>query len=133
MIVAVVMRVVAPVVVACLLADIGWRAHPDYRGTQSLNIIAHASFIGIDHPGRVYIALANLFRHEGVFDDSLSVELRALATPRHVERARLLGAMLRVVYLFSASMPGVICSRACRKRDSSGPIPAAERRSPERS
>ena len=27
---------------ACLLADIGWRAHPEYRGTQSLNIIAHA-------------------------------------------------------------------------------------------
>ena len=31
---------------ACLLADIGWRAHPDYRGEQSLNIIANAAFIG---------------------------------------------------------------------------------------
>ena len=31
---------------ACLLADIGWRAHPDYRGEQSLNIIAHAAFVG---------------------------------------------------------------------------------------
>ena len=39
---------------ACLLADIGWRAHPEYRGTQSLNIIAHASFIGVDHPGRAF-------------------------------------------------------------------------------
>jgi len=29
--------------VACLLADIGWRAHPDYRGEQSLNIIANAA------------------------------------------------------------------------------------------
>jgi exopolyphosphatase/guanosine-5'-triphosphate,3'-diphosphate pyrophosphatase len=93
---------------ACLLADIGWRAHPDYRGTQSLNIIAHASFIGIDHPGRAYVALANMFRHEGVFDDSLSPEMRMLTTPHQVERARLLGAMLRVVYLLSASMPGVI-------------------------
>lgn len=93
---------------ACLLADIGWRAHPEYRGTQSLNIIAHASFIGVDHPGRAFIALANLFRHEGVFDDAISPEMRMLATPRYVERARLLGAVLRVVYLFSASMPGVI-------------------------
>ena len=32
--------------VACLLADIGWRAHPDYRGEQSLNIIANAAFVG---------------------------------------------------------------------------------------
>lgn len=93
---------------ACLLADIGWRAHPEYRGTQSLNIIAHASFIGVDHPGRAFIALANLFRHEGVFDDAISPEIRSLATPRYLERARLLGAVLRVVYLFSASMPGVI-------------------------
>jgi exopolyphosphatase/guanosine-5'-triphosphate,3'-diphosphate pyrophosphatase len=93
---------------ACLLADIGWRAHPEYRGTQSLNIIAHASFIGIDHPGRVFIALANLYRHEGIFDETLSPEIKTLASPRYVERARLLGAMLRVVYLLSASMPGII-------------------------
>ncbi|BCH25740.1 exopolyphosphatase [Mesorhizobium sp. L-8-3] len=93
---------------ACLLADIGWRAHPEYRGTQSLNIIAHASFIGVDHPGRAFIALANMFRHEGVFDEAISPQMRALATPRLLERARLLGAVLRVVYLFSASMPGVI-------------------------
>ena len=93
---------------ACLLADIGWRAHPDYRGTQSLNIIAHASFIGIDHPGRAFIGLANLYRHEGIFDETLAPEIKSLASPRYVERARLLGAMLRVVYLLSASMPGVI-------------------------
>ena len=30
---------------ACLLSDIGWRAHPDYRGEQSLNIISNASFV----------------------------------------------------------------------------------------
>ena len=39
---------------SCLLADIGWRAHPDYRGEQSFNIIAHAAFVGVDHPGRAY-------------------------------------------------------------------------------
>lgn len=102
---------------ACLLADIGWRAHPDYRGKQSLNIIAHASFIGIDHPGRVYIALANMYRHEGVFADGAAPELRALAGARLLERARILGALLRVVYLFSASMPGVIPRLSWRVED----------------
>ena len=48
---------------ACLLADIGWRAHPDYRGEQSLNIITNAAFVGIDHPGRAYLALAIYYRH----------------------------------------------------------------------
>ena len=92
---------------ACLLADIGWRAHPEYRGTQSLNIIAHASFIGVDHPGRAYLALTNLFRHEGVFNEYYA-GIRDLATPRYLERARLLAATMRVVYLLSAAMPGVI-------------------------
>lgn len=102
---------------ACLLADIGWRAHPEYRGTQSLNIIAHASFIGVDHPGRAFIALANMFRHEGISADGVSPEMRALATPYYVERARILGALLRVVYLLSASMPGIIPRLKWEKSD----------------
>ena len=35
---------------ACLLSDIGWRAHPDYRSTQTLNFVAYGSFSGVDHP-----------------------------------------------------------------------------------
>lgn len=93
---------------ACLLADISWRAHPDYRGPQALNIIAHGSFIGIDHPGRAYMALANYYRHEGVMDDDAAPEIIRISTPRLRDRARVLGALLRVVYLLSASMPGVI-------------------------
>jgi len=103
---------------ACMLADIGWRAHPEYRGMQSLNIIAHASFIGVDHPGRAFLALTNYFRHEGVFNDAAVSGLAALATPRYLDRARILGAMLRVVYLLSASMPGVIPKLRWESRDS---------------
>lgn len=101
---------------ACLLADIGWRAHPEYRGTQSLNIIAHAAFLGVDHPGRAYLALTNLFRHEGLFS-GLAPAFHELATPRYLERARILAGAMRVVYLLSAAMPGVIPQLRWRKRD----------------
>ena len=93
---------------ACLLSDIGWRAHPDYRGEQSLNVIAHAAFVGIDHPGRAYIALAVFYRHVGLLDDAMSPRLRELATPRLLDRARVLGAAMRVAFLVSAGMPGVL-------------------------
>jgi len=94
---------------ACLVADIGWRAHPDYRGEQSLNIIAHAGFVGIDHPGRAYLALAIFFRHVGLLhDDELSPRIRELASTRALDRARVLGAALRVAYMISASQPGVL-------------------------
>ncbi len=102
---------------ACLLADIGWRAHPEYRGTQSLNIIAHASLIGVDHQGRMLLALVNAFRNDGVFNDSIAPELKTLLTPRYLERARLLGAMMRVVYLLTAAMPGIMPQLRWEKRD----------------
>jgi exopolyphosphatase/guanosine-5'-triphosphate,3'-diphosphate pyrophosphatase len=93
---------------ACLLADIGWRAHPDYRGEQSLNIIANAAFVAVDHPGRTFISLAVFFRHVGLVDEELSPRLRELASTRMLDRARVLGATLRVAYLVSASTTGVL-------------------------
>ena len=94
---------------ACLLGDIGWRAHPDYRGEQSLNIIAHGGFTAIDHPGRAYLALAVFYRHVGtVMDGELPQRLRELASTRMLDRARVLGAAMRLGYVVSAAMPGVL-------------------------
>ncbi len=94
---------------ACLLADIGWRAHPDYRGEQALNLIAYGGFSAIDHPGRAYLALSVFYRHVGfVIDDELSPRLRELASTRMIDRARVLGAALRLAYVVSAAMPGVL-------------------------
>jgi exopolyphosphatase/guanosine-5'-triphosphate,3'-diphosphate pyrophosphatase len=93
---------------ACLLADVSWRAHPDYRGEQSSDIIAHANFIGVDHPGRTFLAMAIYFRYMGLIEDELPPRLRELASTRMLDRARVLGASMRVAYLVSASMPSVL-------------------------
>jgi len=92
---------------ACLLSDIGWRAHPDYRGEQALNIIANAAFVAIDHPGRAFLALAASYRHMSV-DHNVAPYLRTLASARMLDRARLLGAATRVAYAISAAMPEVL-------------------------
>ena len=93
---------------ACLLSDIGWRAHPDYRGEQSLNIISNAAFVGIDHPGRAYLALAVYYRHAGLSDEELGTGIRELAPMRYRERARALAAAFRVGYLISGAVEGVL-------------------------
>jgi exopolyphosphatase/guanosine-5'-triphosphate,3'-diphosphate pyrophosphatase len=93
---------------ACLLGDIGWRAHPDYRGEQSMNIIAHGNFVAIDHPGRAYLALSVYFRHAGLNEEELSPRLRELATTRILDRARVLGAAMRVAYILTAGQDGVL-------------------------
>jgi exopolyphosphatase/guanosine-5'-triphosphate,3'-diphosphate pyrophosphatase len=101
---------------ACLLADIGWRAHPDYRGEQSMNIISHAAFVGIDHPGRMYLALAVYYRHSGLSDEELGPGIRELAPLHYRESARALAAALRVAYLVSGAVEGVLPRTAVKRR-----------------
>lgn len=93
---------------ACLLADIGWRAHPDYRGTQSLNIIAHGSFIGIDHPGRAYLAMSNYFRFEGLSGSNMSLRMRAVTDLHLRSLARVTGAALRFTHVAAGELPGIL-------------------------
>lgn len=93
---------------ACLLSDIAWRAHPDYRGEQSLSLVAQSSFVGIDHPGRAFLALTVFYRHEKGLKGDLSPQLKRLAGNRWNKRAQIIGAAVRAAHILSAGMPHVI-------------------------
>jgi len=93
---------------ACLLSDVSWRAHPDYRALQATNVVTQGAFVGVDHPGRAFLALAIVFRHEGPDSEHDCSSLRTLLSTRQLIRARILGSAMRVAYLLSASMPGVL-------------------------
>jgi exopolyphosphatase/guanosine-5'-triphosphate,3'-diphosphate pyrophosphatase len=95
---------------ACLMADIAWRAHPDYRGEQSINLIANGSFGAISHEGRAFLAMTIYYRYAGLVDDGLSPALLALVPKRVRDRARILGTVFRVAHLISAAQPGVLPS-----------------------
>ncbi|MCI0600454.1 MAG: Ppx/GppA family phosphatase [Beijerinckiaceae bacterium] len=101
---------------ACLLADVNWRAHPDHRHQESLNIIENAAFLGADHPGRSFLALVASYRYLGI-DADVSPKIRALVSARMLEKARILAAAARAAFVVSGAMPGVLqttpihCSR----------------------
>ena len=90
---------------ACLLADIGWRAHPDYRAERSLSMISQAAFVGVDHPGRVFLALTIFYRYEGEKTDD---NLTRLLDDDANARAHLLSNVFRLAYILSAAMPGML-------------------------
>jgi exopolyphosphatase/guanosine-5'-triphosphate,3'-diphosphate pyrophosphatase len=94
-------------VVACLLADIGWRAHPDYRGPQSVDAVAYGSLSGVDHPGRVFLAQVIAVRYDGLKSKAAG-KLAGLGTAELKVRARMLGALFRVAYPMTAAMPGIL-------------------------
>ena len=94
---------------ACLLSDVGWRVHPDYRGEQTLNLITNGNFGAVSHLGRAFVALSVYYRYAGFSEqnDPPPIILQ-LVPPAMQERARILGAAFRVAHLISAARPGVL-------------------------
>ncbi|MEZ0242842.1 MAG: Ppx/GppA family phosphatase [Sphingomonas sp.] len=43
---------------ACLLADVGWQANPDFRAERGAEIALHGNWVGIDAAGRAVLAQA---------------------------------------------------------------------------
>jgi len=93
---------------ACLLFDVGWRGHPDYRGEKALGLIAQSSFMGVDHPGRAYLALAVYYSHERTLIGEFSPALRKLAGRSLNRRAQIMGTAARFASKLSINMPGII-------------------------
>ena len=102
---------------ACLMSDIGWRVHPDYRGEQTLNLITNGNFGAVSHVGRAFIALSVFYRYAGLSEENEPPALiRALVPPTMDELARILGAAFRVAHLVSAARPGVLPATHFRTR-----------------
>ena len=94
--------------VACLLADIGWRAHPDYRGTQSVDAVAYGALTGVDHAGRAFLGHAIGVRYSGLKMKNIDHPLLAMADEETIARARIVGALFRVAYPITAAMAGIL-------------------------
>ncbi|HEY0084458.1 MAG TPA: Ppx/GppA family phosphatase [Allosphingosinicella sp.] len=80
---------------ACLLADVAWQAHPDFRAERGLEMALHGNWVGVDSCQRVMIAQAlwaNFGGGKGLPDPAVS----ALCPPERLERANLWGLAMRL-------------------------------------
>ncbi len=93
---------------ACLLSDIGWRGHRDYRGEQSVDLVAYSALIGVDHPGRAFMAEILAVRYMGLNHKSSSQKLFELMGAKAQYRARTIGALVRLAYVLSGAMPQIL-------------------------
>jgi exopolyphosphatase/guanosine-5'-triphosphate,3'-diphosphate pyrophosphatase len=93
---------------ACLLSDIAWREHPDYRGELAFLRTLRMPVTGIDHPGRAFIAIALLARYEGGIDDPIARPAALLLDEEARARAVALGLGLRLAFSLSAGAPRIL-------------------------
>lgn len=97
---------------ACLLHDVNWRAHPDYRAEVCFDTATRANMGGLDHPGRVFLGLALLHRYRSSRAGSRMEPLVKLLPPEEVRQAEVLGKALRFGAMFSLEALDEVCRLA---------------------
>jgi exopolyphosphatase/guanosine-5'-triphosphate,3'-diphosphate pyrophosphatase len=93
---------------ACILADIGWYVHPDYRAHHAMMQILLAPFSGVDHGGRLFLARVGYHRHEGKGEPQMLGNVTGLIGERDHERALVLGLALRLAFTLSGATMGML-------------------------
>jgi exopolyphosphatase/guanosine-5'-triphosphate,3'-diphosphate pyrophosphatase len=83
---------------ACLLSDVGWVDHPDYRAEHAFLRILRFPFPGIDHAERAYLALCGYARYAGDIGGSLTGSARSLLSDSQATKALMLGLALRLAH-----------------------------------
>lgn len=80
---------------ACLLHDVGWRSHPDYRAEQSFENATRANLGGLSHRERLMVSLALHYRYKSKHPTGLSNDMYALLPDGDWHKAELLGKAIR--------------------------------------
>lgn len=90
---------------ACLLHDVTWRAHPDYRAEICFDNATRANLGGLNHAGRVFLALALYHRYRNAGGSPEIRSVSSLLDRREAATARILGKAMRFGAMFTVVSP----------------------------
>lgn len=93
---------------ACLLHDVNWRAHPDYRAELCFESVTRANVAGINHADRVFLGTALLNRYKSAVPSGETGEHGALLPPERIAEAVVLGRAMRLGAMLSGASTGVL-------------------------
>lgn len=92
----------------CMLSDIAWRDHPDYRAEQSFARILRLPIGGIEHEERVFAAAAVAARYAGTLEPVAQQPALRLIGETQRGKALVLGLALRLAYSLSGATPRLL-------------------------
>jgi len=92
---------------ACLLHDVNWRIHPDFRPMMGFETMIRALSGGIDHKGRVFVGLALYYRYSSSRSGRPVPEVLGLLDRTAQAHAERLGRAMRLGAMLSASTDGL--------------------------
>ncbi|WP_299963026.1 Ppx/GppA family phosphatase [uncultured Roseobacter sp.] len=80
---------------ACLLHDVSWRAHPDYRAETCFDNATRANLGGLKHSERIFLGLALLHRYSNKREGTRFEDLYGLIDEPSQRQAEILGKAMR--------------------------------------
>ncbi|CAA7613696.1 Ppx/GppA family phosphatase [Magnetospirillum sp. SS-4] len=92
----------------CLVSDIFWNEHPDYRAEQAFLRILRLPFMGVGHRHRAAIAFAIYCRYQGNEDSPLVQRAIGLMEEGWLHRCRVVGLALRLAHTLSGGAPNLL-------------------------
>ena len=93
---------------ACVLSDVGWGEHPDYRAEHACLRILRYPFPGVDHDERAFLALAVYARYAGTIDGPVTAGPRALLSEAQALKATVLGLALRLAHTLTGGATALL-------------------------
>jgi exopolyphosphatase/guanosine-5'-triphosphate,3'-diphosphate pyrophosphatase len=85
----------------CLLGDIAWRGHPDFRAEKAVEAVLHGHFVGVSHIDRAYLAVAMNQAYGASIDLAHVAQILPLLKINEILEARMMGAALRLAQRLS--------------------------------
>ena len=99
---------------ACLMSDIGWNEHPDYRAEHTFMRALRIPYAGLRHSHRALLATTLYIRQNGNIEDALVQPTLGLLDAGQVTWVRVMGLALRLAHTISGSAPGLLSLTALR-------------------
>ncbi len=99
---------------ACLLSDLGWMEHPDYRAEHGFLRTLRMPFGGADHADRAFLALAIFVRYAGTLESPLLEGAKGLVSASALARANILGLALRLAHTLTGGAATLLQRTALR-------------------
>jgi len=93
---------------ACLMSDIGWNEHPDYRAEHSFIRVLRIPYAGLTHAERALLATTVYVRQNGDLADPLIRPILGLLDVGQLSWIKVTGLALRLAHTISGSAPGVL-------------------------
>ncbi|MEM6729301.1 MAG: Ppx/GppA family phosphatase [Pseudomonadota bacterium] len=97
---------------ACLLHDVSWRAHPDYRAEVCFDTATRANLGGLKHSERVFLGLALHHRYKSGRDGSRIAALIPMLSEAELHDAEVLGKAMRFGAMLWADAPSTVARLA---------------------